>query len=295
MAKRLGKGLGAIISTTPPPKSTGEVEETIVHVKGDSIVEIPLDQITTNPDQPRTHFDDVEIENLAESIRSVGLIQPILLRKANDNKDGYTIIAGERRFRAAKSLELDTIRAIVIKANEEENVTIALIENIQRQDLDPIEEAKAYRLLINRFNMKQNDVAKRVGKERATIANSIRLLSLPDIIINAISEGSISQGHAKVLLGVPGSQKEYYFGLILSQNLSVRALESLIKSNQDKLSGDSQSKKNPKDPHIKKMEDKLVSTLGTKVEIKHSATGKGRIEINYYSLDDFERILEKFE
>ncbi|HRX15217.1 MAG TPA: ParB/RepB/Spo0J family partition protein [Spirochaetota bacterium] len=292
MAKRLGKGLGAIITTAPPTRAADHVEETIAHVAGESVVEIPLDNITPNPDQPREHFDEIEIENLAESIRSVGLIQPVLLRKSGDK---YIIIAGERRFRAAKVLEMDTIRAIVVKATEEENVTIALIENIQRQDLDPIEEAKAYKVLINRFNLKQNDVAKRVGKERATIANSLRLLSLPDIIINAISAGQISQGHAKVLLGVPGSQKEYYFNQILSQNLSVRALENIIKADQDKLSGESKAKKPHKDPHIRKMEEKLVSTLGTKVEIKHSSTGKGRIEINYYSLDDFERILEKFE
>ena len=292
MAKRLGKGLGANITTAPPTRAADHVEETIAHVAGESVVEVPLESITPNPDQPREHFDEVEIENLAESIRSVGLIQPVLLRKSGDK---FIIIAGERRFRAAKVLEMDTIRAIVVKATEEENVTIALIENIQRQDLDPIEEARAYKVLINRFNLKQNDVAKRVGKERATIANSLRLLSLPDMIINAISAGQISQGHAKVLLGVPGSQKEHYFNQIISQNLSVRALENIIKADQEKLSGESKAKKPQKDPHIRKMEEKLVSTLGTKVEIKHSATGKGRIEINCYSLDDFERILEKFE
>ncbi len=288
MAKRaLGKGLGAIISNSPKAPAN-ETEEAILKTKEDSVVDIPVHHIEANPDQPRLSFDQREIQHLAESIRSVGLIQPIIVRK-QDNK--YFIIAGERRFRAVKYLELDKIRAIVMKANEEENVTLALIENIQRQDLDPIEEAKAYKLLINRFKLKQADVALKVGKDRATIANSLRLLTLPDNIQEALSEGRISQGHAKILAGLSNDEKEYYFEQILEKNLSVRALEALIKEQQND-SSTKEKKAAKKDPHIKKMEDKLVSVLGTKVEIRHSSTGKGKIEINYYSLDDFERIIE---
>ncbi|MFW5807614.1 MAG: ParB/RepB/Spo0J family partition protein [Spirochaetota bacterium] len=289
MAKRaLGKGLGAIISNTPkaPAEAT---EQAILSAGEETVIELPIDSIRTNPDQPRHYFDEQEIEYLSESIRSVGLIQPIIVRRQDDL---YYIIACERRFRAVKLLERDTIRAIVMKASEEENVTLALIENIQRQDLDPIEEAKAYKLLINRFKLKQSDVAQRVGKDRATIANSLRLLSLPENMQEAVSSGVISQGHAKILAGLPADDKQYYFDQIISKGLSVRALEAMIK--EDETSGTAGGKGAArKDPHIKKMEDHLVSVLGTKVEIRHSTTGKGKIEINYYSLDDFERIVEQ--
>jgi ParB family chromosome partitioning protein len=289
MAKRaLGKGLGAIISNIP--KATADdAESAIIQSKQNEVIELPLDKIEPNPDQPRHHFDQDEIKHLAESIKSVGLIQPIIVRK---DGEFFRIIAGERRYRAVKFLNNEKISAIVIEANEEQNVTLALIENIQRQDLDPIEEAKAYKVLINRFKLKQADVAKRVGKERATIANSLRLLSLPDSIQEAVTSGEISQGHAKILAGLDTDEQYYYFDQIISKNLSVRGLESLIKEETNsEIKNTKQSIR--KDPHIKKMEDKLISVLGTKVEIRHSNTGKGKIEIVYYSLDDFERIIEQ--
>lgn len=292
MAKKnsgLGKGLGAIITSSATPAET--VEKEIVSVSKDSIIELELDNISPNPDQPRLHFEESEIEHLAESIDSVGLIQPIIVRKV---KNEYYIVAGERRYRAVKSLGKDKIRAIVIKADEEQNLTMALIENVQRQNLDPIEEAKAYKLLINRFKLKQAEVARNVGKERATIANSLRLLNLPESIQSAVSEGTISQGHAKILCSLKGNEQSHYFAEVIDKGLSVRGLEKTI--NENKTDSDiSESKpKGKKEPHIKKMEDKLVSLLGTKVEIKHSGN-KGRIEISYYSLEDFDRILEKFE
>ncbi len=166
MAKKvLGKGLGAIISSSPTPVDS--MEFAVTEAK-ERIVELDVGAIRPNPDQPRTHFNEDEIEGLAESIRSVGLIQPIVVRREGE---GYYVVAGERRLRASKLAGLQKIRSIVIRANEEENLTLALIENIQRTDLDPIEEAKAYRLLINRFRLKQQDVAQRVGKDRATVAN----------------------------------------------------------------------------------------------------------------------------
>lgn len=294
MNKRaLGKGLGAIITTTASSKAPADdTEKAIVADKKDSVLEIEVSKISPNPDQPRQHFDEQEIENLAESIRSVGLIQPIIVRAENGN---FLIVAGERRYRAVKHLGLRTIKAILIEATEEQNISLALIENIQRQNLDPIEEAKAYRLLISRFRLKQQDVAQRVGKERATVANSLRLLSLPESVQHSLSGGEISQGHAKVLLSVEDEEKLMrYYRQCIDNGLSVRALEALIKHNDpmSQLSAPAQKKK---EAHIKTMEEKLVAFFGTKVEIRHSTSGKGRIEISYYSVEDFERLMEKLE
>lgn len=288
----LGKGLGSIIISSPQP---AEAVERVITDDKSRVVELSVADIFPNPDQPRMHFDASEIEGLAESIRSVGLIQPIIVRK---NEGKYYIVAGERRFRATKLAGLSTIKAIAIEANEEQNVSIALIENVQRQNLDPIEEAKAYRLLINRFSLKQNDVAQKVGKGRESVANSLRLLNLPDRIQESLSEGAISVGHAKVLLSIESDERQLdYFNQVTEKGLSVRALESLLSENgESKSNGKNNKAAKPvsaKEAHIRKMEDKLRKLLGTKVEIRHSGT-KGRIEIAYYSLEDFERIIERF-
>jgi ParB family chromosome partitioning protein len=288
----LGKGLGSIIMSSPHPVET---VERVITDDTSRVVDLPIADVFPNPDQPRIHFDAAEIEGLAESIRSVGLIQPIIVRKSEGK---YYIVAGERRFRASKLAELTTIKSIVIEANEEQNVSIALIENVQRQNLDPIEEAKAYRLLINRFSLKQNDVAVKVGKGRESVANSLRLLNLPERIQESLSEGGISVGHAKVLLSIESDEKQMdYFKQVTEKGLSVRALESLISENGESKSNAKDAKAakpiTAKEAHIRKMEDKLRKLLGTKVEIKHSGT-KGRIEIAYYSLEDFERIVERF-
>ncbi len=287
MAKKaLGKGLGAIISTSATP-----VEDMEKGLTDDleRIVEIDIESISPNPDQPRTHFDEIGIEELAESIKSIGLIQPIIVRKADE---GYYIVAGERRYRAVKYLNQTTIKSIIIEADEEQNFSVALIENIQRVDLDPIEEAKAYKILISRFKLKQQELASRVGKDRATISNMLRLLNLPEQVQEALSANKISTGHAKVLLSVQETDDIMkFFRAIIDNELSVRALENLINEQKKEEAEDKQQDEKQKSPHIKKMEDKLVSLLGTKVEIKHNGN-RGRIEISYYSLDDFERIVE---
>ncbi len=287
MAKKaLGKGLSAIISTSPTP--VDEIEKSVMGETG-RVVELDVGAISPNPDQPRTHFDQNEIAGLAESIRSVGLIQPIIVRKSSD---GYVVVAGERRLRAVKHIGKHSIKAIVIEAGEVENLTMALIENIQRESLDPIEEAKAYRVLINRFKLKQQDIAKSVGKDRATIANSLRLLNLPDDIQEGLSQGKISSGHAKVLLSIEDESRlrGLYFESI-EKGLSVRALEQMIGEKAGASKKFPAKKERKKEAHIRKMEEALVSLLGTKVEIKHAGT-RGRIEISYYSLEDFERILD---
>jgi len=285
MAKKaLGKGLEAIISKSTTPVADFE-EQVIAH--GDRIVHIDTNAIKPNPDQPRTHFDENEIKGLAESIRSVGMLQPIIVRRAGSD---YFVVAGERRLRASKRAGVPKIRAIVIQASEEENITLALVENIQRANLDPIEEAKVYRVLSERFSLTQNDIAGRVGKDRATIANLLRLLALPSEIQASISAGELSVGHAKVLLGTSGAQQKTLFREIIDNGLSVRALESRLAGSAG-TKKPSPAKPKSKNPQIRKMEELLVSRLGTKVEIKHAGP-HGTIEISYYSLDDFDRIVE---
>ncbi len=289
MAKKaLGKGLGAIISTSATPV---EDMEKVLIGDCDRIVHLDINRVIPNPDQPRLHFDETAIEELAESIRSAGLLQPIIVRK---QEELYVVVAGERRLRAVKHLAQSTIKAIIIEADEEQNLTMALIENIQRVNLDPIEEAKAFKILINRFKLRQQDVAAKVGKDRATVANLLRLLTLPEEIQQAVTDGRISMGHAKVILSVPDEAKQVrLFRDTVDRGLSVRALEKMIADAEIKPMSNNVDTKREKQAHIRKMEEKLVSILGTKVEIKHSGN-KGKIEISYYSLDDFERIVEKF-
>ena len=289
--KALGKGLGAIIST-----SHATIEDIESGLSGDKnrIKDLDISKIIPNPDQPRDFFDENEILGLAESIKSVGLIQPIIVRE----KDGlFVLIAGERRLRACKHNEMKKIKAIIIEADDEKNFTMALIENIQRENLNPIEEAKAYKLMINRFKLKQQDIAKKVGKDRTTITNSMRLLNLPEEIQSGIIDKKISAGHAKVLLSLENSDLQLsYYNDIIQNELSVRNLESLISGeNTERASkGNTERTVQTKSPQIKKMEEILISKLGTKVEIRHSGN-KGKIEISYYSLDDFERIVDKIK
>ena len=286
MAKKvLGKGLGAIISSTP--SLTDEIEKSVVG-DADRVVSLDVERVVANPDQPRTRFEQKGIEELSESIKSTGLIQPIIVRKRDKE---FLVIAGERRLRAVKLAGMKKIRAIVIEADEEKHYTMSLIENIQRSDLDPIDEAKAYRVLINRFKLKQNDIADRVGKDRATIANALRLLNLPEEIQEGLSAGRISVGHAKLLLSITGhGRQKSIYTQIMEKGLSVRALEKML---DDSVAPEKEEKKtrSGKESHIRKMEEELVSILGTKVEIRHSGT-RGKIEISYYSLDDFDRIID---
>jgi ParB family transcriptional regulator, chromosome partitioning protein len=281
--KVLGKGLSAIISSSSKPVAA---LESGIAKNAELIVELDVNTVLPNPDQPRSNFDDTDIAGLAASIQAVGLLQPVIARKL---ESGYSLVAGERRLRAAKRAGLKTIKAIVIEADEIKNLTMALIENIQRTDLNPIEEAQAYKMLINRFDLKQAEIATRVGKDRATIANTLRLLQLPSDIQEALSRGEISTGHAKALLSVSGRQQADLFREIMKSSVSVRALEKMAKEGvrQKKPA----KKGTLKNAQIRKMEEELVSLLGTKVEIKHSE-GRGIIVISYYSLDDFERIID---
>ena len=285
MAKRvLGKGLDAIIASSSTP--VDEIEKEFIR-EPDRIVELDNGLIKPNPDQPRSHFDNDEILSLAESIKSAGLLQPIIVRRVGDE---YFVIAGERRLRASKIAGLKKIRCIIMEASEEQNLTFALIENIQRSGLDPIEEAKAYQVLISRFRLRQQDIAEKVGKDRATVANSLRLLNLPDEIQQGLSEGRLSAGHAKALLPLPRKQQLSLYRDIVEKGLAVRAVERIAEGAREG-EGREAGKAQSKNAHVRQMEEKLVSILGTKVEIKHSRN-KGQIVIHYYSLEDFDRIVE---
>lgn len=290
--RKLGKGLSAIISVSPSPAEAAELAPAD---GAERITEVDIAFIQPNPNQPRESFDDASIRELASTIRTAGLLNPITLRR-NEGKDSYSIVAGERRFRAVKLLGLKKIPARIIDADEERNFTIALIENIQRENLNPVEEAKAYKMLTEEFGLKQQEIAERVGRERASIANSMRLLGLPADILAALAAGDISQGHGKVLLSAPAALQKKLCSEVISKGLSVRALEELIKAGRSGAGSGTEKTKSAgrqrlKEAHIRKMEEKLRNRLGTKVEIKHSGK-KGKIEISYFSLEDFDRIAE---
>ncbi len=267
-----------------------------VSIQKNEILELPLNTILPNKLQPREAFDELALQGLAASIKKNGIIQPIVVQR-NGNK--YEIIAGERRFRAAQIANLDSIPAIVRDVSELENISFALIENIQREGLNPIEEAKAYKLLLTRFELKQQELADRVGKDRATIANTMRLLDLSANIQDALINREISSGHARALLSLKDEKsRNKVFNDVVEQKMSVRQLENAIKNENDflkaldqkqtKKSSKKSDKKN-KDAQIKMLEEELREVMGTKIHIDYN-NGKGKIEIFFYDLDDFERI-----
>lgn len=273
--KALGKGLGALLENDD---------------NNELIKEININQIEPNTDQPRKNFDDKKIEKLSESIKKHGVIQPIVVKLMEN--DFYQIIAGERRWRASRKAGVKKIPAIVKDYSKNEILEIALIENIQREDLNPIEESQAYKRLIEEYSLTQEDISKRVGKSRSAIANSLRLLNLDESVKNYLIEGKLSIGHARSLLAV--ENKEYQLEIadrIINEKLTVRETEKLIK----KISRNNVQKKkknnNNYSQEYKHIEEDLSERLGTKVNIKNKKN-KGIIEIEYYSIEDMDRILK---
>ncbi len=278
MAKaKLGRGLGSLFDE-PAMASSGDVVESL-----------RITQVEPNRNQPRHKFDDDKIEELAESVREHGIIQPIIVVK---NDDRYKIVAGERRWRAAKKAGLKEIPAVIRNYSELEITQIALIENLQRENLNPIEEALGYQTLMNKFNMTQEDVSGKIGKSRSAIANSIRLLSLDEPIRQHLIDGIISSGHARALLAVSSPDvRMVLLDSIIEKNLNVRQTEALAKQ----LETMKPRKKKPKvdeqlKVHISQLEDRLSSQLGTRVRLVHTDK-KGKIEIEYYGNSDLERIM----
>jgi ParB family chromosome partitioning protein len=270
----LGRGLGALI----PTEANFE----------DNVQEIEINKIKTNKNQPRKNFNEERLDELYHSIKAHGVLQPVILRKLND---GYELVAGERRLRAALKANLRKIPAIVKKLTDSEAMEIALIENLQREDLNPLEEAAAYKRLMVEFKMTQDELSKRVGKSRSQIANTVRLLNLDEPILKMISDNKLTAGHGRALLSVEGTKDRLLLAQkIIDGNLSVRQVEELSKNE----SMSKKKKKNaPKEinPVFIELTDKLQRSLGTKVKIKGTEK-RGKIEIEFYSTDELERLLE---
>ncbi len=294
MARRtgLGSGLDNLIPDRPIEKKKNEAREE-ANVSRETL--IPLSEIEPNREQPRTVFDEDSLNELADSIKQFGVIEPIVLQKKGKR---YEIVAGERRFRAAMIAGLKEIPATVREFVPENLFTIALLENVQRQDLTPIEEAQAYQRIIDELGIKQDEVAKRVSKSRTAITNCMRLLKLHPEVQTMINGRLISEGHGRALLGLSSKEQQLTYALkIVEEKLSVRQVEDMVKTYNDKLNQKEQPVKEKKTkpaltPDFKKAEDKLRLTLGTKVELKRKTDNTGSIEIQYSSIDELDRILE---
>ena len=282
--KGLGKGLGALI---PGNIQNISGEKTKEEFNGEKVLSIPMDKVISNPDQPRKSFNQEKIQELAQSIKENGLIQPIIVRK---NKDKYQIIAGERRFRAYTLLGYKEIDGIVKDFDDKKTSRVALIENIQRQDLNPIEEAKAYKSLIDQHGLTQAELGEILGKSRSAITNSIRLLELPEKVISLIIDGKISMGHGRALLPlektklIEESAKE-----IAEKGLNVRQAETLVKKKLEAKKVEDIFK--VENVELKRIKENLQTIFSTKVEIKGTEK-RGKIELEYYNKEDLNRIIE---
>jgi ParB family chromosome partitioning protein len=280
MARELGKGLGALIPSI-------QVDE------NDQIRDIKLNQLRPNPYQPRKEFRPEAIQELKESIETHGILQPLIVRKSIK---GYEIVVGERRFRAAKEAGLKTVPAVIREFDEQKMMELALIENLQREDLNPVEEAQAYHQLMEGLRVTQEELAKRLGKSRPHIANHLRLLQLPEKIQHLIAENTLSMGHGRTLLGLKNKdQLNTVANRIVKEQMNVRQLEALIQQlNKNVPRETSPKKKEKKDVFIREKEAVLRERFGTSVEIKKSRK-KGKIEIEFFSDEDLERLLELLE
>ena len=273
--KALGRGLGALLSS----------DRTID--LGSEPTEVELESITPGSMQPRTHFDETSLQGLAESIRSHGIVQPLLVRRRGD---GYELIAGERRWRAAKLAGLTRVPVVVKEVADDNLLEIALIENIQREDLNPIEEAQAYKKLIETVGLTQESLAGRVGRDRSYITNYLRLLRLPDDLQLLVIEGRLSTGHARTLLALSHVDLQRRMARkIIDDGLSVRATELLVHKSSEEKRAKKISVAEP-DPNVRAAESKLRRALGTQVKITQTAEGKGKIEISFFDTRDLDRL-----
>lgn len=292
MRQALGKGIGALI---PPPRqrdaeptpasassSSGEPVEDIGGAV--TVREIPIVSITANPRQPRSVFDEDAIADLASSIRIHGVLQPILVRSLGG--EGYELIAGERRLRAARLAGLEQIPALVKQSEDDDSLVLAIVENLQRAQLSAIEEARAFRQLMEDFGLTQEEVAGRVGRSRPAVANALRLLHLPERVIEDIERGHLSAGHARALLGADGDAvRENLAREVVRRNLSVRDTEEAVRRAAAKPAS-------PSDPDLRLLENDLERLLGSKVRIHAARSGSGKLEIAFYSNEDLARLAE---
>ena len=279
--KGLGKGLDILIPAINPAPDQGQENQT-----PDKYVKIT--KVEPNPDQPRKNFNEDKLQELADSIKQDGIIEPLIVVQRGDN---YMIVAGERRWRAAKLVGLKEVPIIVRDYSEKEIMEISLIENIQREDLNPIEEAQHYKRLIDEYGLKQDEVAERVSKNRATITNSLRLLKLDDRVKEWLIQELLTAGHARALLAIEDQEEQYKLAQkIIDENMTVREVEAYVrKLGKPKKKKD---KKNNLEAIYKDLEEKMKTSLGTKVNINAKNEDKGKIEIEYYSREDLDRITE---
>ena len=291
-ARGLGKGLDSLI-----PNAVGESkikkEESMNQNKSEEAVKpetlVKITMVEPNRDQPRKNFDEDALMELADSIKQFGLLQPILVQ---DRKDHYEIIAGERRWRAAKLAGLKEVPVIIKNLSEQEIVEISLIENIQRENLNPIEEAQAYKRLLNEFNLKQDEVAERVSKSRTAVTNSMRLLKLCDEVQQMVINEMITTGHARALLAIEDAEQQYSIAQkIFDEKLSVREVEKLVK-NLNKPEKPKKEENKALEVIYNDIEEKLKESLSTKVAISSKGNGAGKIEIEFYSHEDLDRLVE---
>jgi len=272
----LGRGLASLIPTAPSSVSVTR--------------DVPISAIKPNPGQPRHSFDPDELQQLADSIAVHGILQPVVVVETGE---GFTLIAGERRLRAATQLQLRTIPAVVRTANEQEQLELALVENLQRSDLNALDEAQAYRHLIDEFGLTQERVAERVGRSRPTVANTLRILDTAESVQQTVAEGAISGGHARALAGLDShTQQEVILAAIVSRSLSVRQTESLVAASREGKSGVRSPRQHELDPDMQHMEAQMREALGTKVTIASGRKG-GRITITWYDDEDLGRLVDR--
>lgn len=287
----LGKGLGALLSGN----DASPVAEQQSSARAGTINLIPIDKIETNPFQPRTHFDIVALEELADSIRVQGIIQPITVRSMGDGS--YQLISGERRLQASRLAGLKEIPAYVRTANDEQMLEMALIENIQREDLNPIEVSIAYKRLIEELGITQEMVGEKVGKKRSTVTNYLRLLKLPPEIQLGLKEGKITMGHARALINLENVEQQLaLYHQALNRDLSVREVERMVAAFLEPRRPAKQTEKTgSQDVHLRDVERKIAQTLGSKVSLQAGKGGKGEIRIQFNNHDDLDRIMEFFQ
>lgn len=279
MAKGLGKGLQAFFPDE-------------LHDQDEKVTEIKVKDLRPNPYQPRKHFSEEAIDELTASIKNHGILQPIIARKSIK---GYEIVVGERRFRAAIKAGLKTVPVVVKELSDEKMMELALIENLQREDLNPIEEAMAYEKLLQHLNITQEELANRLGKSRPHIANHIRLLQLPKNVQQLISDGTLSMGHGRALLGLKNKEKlPALLEKVLKEKLNVRELEAIVQKLNENVPHETKRKKIIHSPYIREREEYLRNRLGTSVSIKKGKR-KGKIEIDFFSDEDLERIITVLE
>ena len=287
-AKRpgLGRGLDALLAGS---KAVDNSNEPVVDsAAGDQLKTIPVDRIVRGTYQPRRHFEQEALEELADSIREQGVLQPIVVRQIGDK---YEIIAGERRWRATQLAGIEDIPAVIKKLDDQAAAAAALIENIQRENLNPLEESQALQRLIDEFELTHQEVAQAVGRSRTGVTNLLRLLELPEDVKKLVDEGKLSMGHARAILGLPSDQQSQAAREVVAKGLSVREAEKLVKALQNKDSGDKPAKTKKVDPNIRALEKDLADKLMASVSVQHGSGGKGKLVISYSSLDELDGIL----